>query len=391
MSIAQAIKEKVVEPHDRQRFDLITGQVMSYDEETNTATICYKDSKTGGLMTQERVPVELSGLGIIASGPFPGDQVYLSFVNGNQLKPKVVAKTDEAYANYTRPLTKHGRKGAFLTDYLSNVSSFIGGLFKGEENTAIQDDWIDDSSSSVTYKGYQQYSTDDFTAKGENWAYYRTAEVGFTHPLNSSTMKIRDNGVIESFASTNCGIRIDPNSHSLNLISSKELHNATNATFLVDRQLRFEVGRQLYLKTPATSINAEKQQIKSDSILIQTDRYALTGETVKLTADDWNVVTKQANLSLGKAEIEASSFDLKADITKMLSEEIKLSAHQTQFDSDTTIYNTSHYQLNADNVDIVGHIEADIDHLIERWMKKHFDGYIDRALGERQIVKLLQK
>lgn len=73
MSIAQTIKTKVIEPHDRQRFDLITGQVMSYDEETNTATVCYKDAKSGGLMTQERVPVELSGLGIIPSGPFPGE------------------------------------------------------------------------------------------------------------------------------------------------------------------------------------------------------------------------------------------------------------------------------------------------------------------------------
>ena len=342
-------------------------------------------------MTQERVPVELSGLGIIASGPFPGDQVHLSFVNGNQLKPKVVAKADEAYANYTRPLTKHGRKGAFLTDYLSSVSSFVGGLFKGEDEGMIQDDWIDDSSSSSTYQGYRQYSTEEFTAKGENWAYYRTAETGFTHPLNSSTIKIRDNGVVEAFASTNCGIRIDPNSHSLNLISNKELHNATNSTFLVDRQLRLEAGRQVYLKTPATLIDTDKQQVLSDSVTIQTKRYALTGESVALTTDEWNVVGEQSNLSLGNTKIGAQSLDLKADIVQLLSKEIKQSASQTQIETETMTCNTSTCQLNAENVNVVGHIEADIDHLIERWMKKHFDGYIDRALASRQVVKLLDK
>lgn len=391
MSIAQTIKTKVIEPHDRQRFDLITGQVMSYDEETNTATVCYKDAKSGGLMTQERVPVELSGLGIIPSGPFPGDQVYLSFMNGNQLKPKVVAKADESYANYTRPLTKHGRKGAFLTDYLSSVSSFIGGLFKSEDETPVQNDWIDDSSSSTTYQGYRQYSTDEFTAKGENWSYYRSAEVGFTHPLNSSTLKVRDNGVVEAFASTNCGWRIDPNSHSLNLISSKELHNATNATFLVDRQLRFEVGRQIYVKTPATLINAEKQEVYSDSITVKTDRYRLTGEEVKVKTDEWNVASSKCKIASEETELSLGKAQVNADLMNFLLNELKISASQTEVESGTMTFQTPEYQINANNVTIEGHIEANIDHLIERWMNKHFGGYFDRALGERQIVKLMQK
>lgn len=391
MSIAQSIKSQVIEPLDRQRFDLIAGQVMSYDEETNTATICYNDAKSGGIMTQERVPVELSGLGVIPAAPFPGDQVYLSFMNGNQLKPKVIAMADEAYVNYTRPLTKHGRKGAFLTDYLSSVSSFIGGLFQSEDGGAVQDDWIDDTSSKTTYQGYQQYSTDKFTEKGENWSYYRSAEVGFTHPLNSSTLKIRDNGVVESFASTNCGWRIDPNTHSINFISSKELHNATSATHLIDRQLRFEVGRQLYIKTPATLINAEKQTITSDNVILKTDRLRTAGKDVRLKTDEWQVQSAQTQLNLGESKITTDDMNLKSSLMTLLLKDLSLSTNSIETDAQSIVLNSSDVQLNATNVTIEGHIEADIAHLIERWMNQNFGGYFDKAIGQREIVKLMDR
>lgn len=50
--------------------------------------------------------------------------------------------------------------------------------------------------------------------------YPLTAEPAVIHPHNSSTMKVRDNGMIDLFVGTDNGVRIDPATKSINFLSN---------------------------------------------------------------------------------------------------------------------------------------------------------------------------
>lgn len=63
-------------------------------------------------------------------------------------------------------------------------------------------------------------SGNDFKAEAEKAKLPKVAEVALIHPTNSSIVKIRDNGMIDVFVSGNNGIRIDPETKTINLMGN---------------------------------------------------------------------------------------------------------------------------------------------------------------------------
>lgn len=57
--------------------------------------------------------------------------------------------------------------------------------------------------------------------------YPLVSEPALVHPSNSSTMKIRENGMIDIFVGTDNGIRIDPNERNISLLSNKHREKNT--------------------------------------------------------------------------------------------------------------------------------------------------------------------
>lgn len=97
----------------------VKGKVVAYSNEHNYAMVEINNPYGGGLMLLELVPVEIVG-GIHIPGPFPGDEVWVSFTNGLLNLPKVVALADRDYkANFREKRLRHKKKGAHLPDGLS--------------------------------------------------------------------------------------------------------------------------------------------------------------------------------------------------------------------------------------------------------------------------------
>ena len=57
-------------------------------------------------------------------------------------------------------------------------------------------------------------------------------------------MKIRENGCIDIFTATNQGIRIDPNYHTINLMTANELHHISRYQAWVDGTVRWDVHEE---------------------------------------------------------------------------------------------------------------------------------------------------
>ena len=102
MAISQTIKEKVFTDYERNRYETVVGQIQEYDDTCNRANVYMYDPKNGEQVLLYNVPVEMSGLGLISSGPFSGDQVYITFMNGSLLHPKIIGRADETFGYYSR-------------------------------------------------------------------------------------------------------------------------------------------------------------------------------------------------------------------------------------------------------------------------------------------------
>lgn len=65
-----------------------------------------------------------------------------------------------------------------------------------------------------------EMSGDDFKAEANKAKLPKLAEVALIHPANSSTIKIRDNGMIDIFVGGNNGIRVDPETKTINMMGN---------------------------------------------------------------------------------------------------------------------------------------------------------------------------
>jgi len=69
----------------------------------------------------KNVPVQIGSRGLSQCGPFIGDRVLVSFVNGSIHSPVITAVYDLDHKAGTQfEQTKHERKGAFVPDYICN-------------------------------------------------------------------------------------------------------------------------------------------------------------------------------------------------------------------------------------------------------------------------------
>lgn len=341
MAVSQTLKDKFFTDYERNHYEMVVGQIQEYDDSCNRANVYMYDPKNGEQVLLYNVPVEMSGLGLISSGPFSGDQVYISFMNGSLLHPKVIGRADETFGYYTRSMTQHAKSGAYLSDTISE-SNFSGNSPSSSDSSASQS-WIDSGSGSVAnYMNYTGNATNGASSSATNSAYYRKAEIGFTHPLNRSTMKVRDNGVIDIFTSTNYGIRINPNNGSVTIVSHSQSQHASFLSQYVDSSFKVRVGGA-YTQSASTyqlsassgtfdvsvlnmsgtssnasfdymtersssrTVNADTMFIKADSYHQKTSRFSLEASTAKFQHSSYSMETKEAQIKTTTYSLKASS------------------------------------------------------------------------------------
>lgn len=117
--LQQAIKEKVVGPALQERKHMVYGKVMFYDNISNRATVEINNPYGAGRRLLDAVPVQIGSGGVHAAGPFAGDEVWVTFIGGNILYPRITALGDPTYETTTREKRmRHRRKGALVPDSL---------------------------------------------------------------------------------------------------------------------------------------------------------------------------------------------------------------------------------------------------------------------------------
>ena len=117
--LKDAIVEKVITPHLNNYMHPVKAKVIDYDHIYNFASVMFESPNSLGHIELLNVPVQLGSGGVHSAGPFPGDEVWVMFSEGDIKKPKIVALADEEYKTLTRELRqKHSRKGAYVPDLI---------------------------------------------------------------------------------------------------------------------------------------------------------------------------------------------------------------------------------------------------------------------------------
>ena len=112
------IAENIVKPQMSNLTHPVKAMVMRLNDKDNRADIFYKDAlQDGGITQLFDVPIQLGSGGSKSAGPFPGDEVWVTFGGGDVKRPQITALVDENYKNKTRETRmKHLRKGSLVPD-----------------------------------------------------------------------------------------------------------------------------------------------------------------------------------------------------------------------------------------------------------------------------------
>ena len=250
MKLKQVLSESVNQS-TASRVSTAVGEVIEYNEKTNRATIFIKKIAGNESYTFRNVPVQLSSYGLHSSPIEQGDIVYVQFNRGSIFQPKIVGIASEQHDTLTRPLERHLRKGTLL---VSQEES-------DKELDVEYKTWIDnDNESNIKYYNFKNLNpVKTASLKMADMGYFKNKEVGLYNPNSSSIVKIQDDGVIDIFASTNVGVRVNPKNRTVELFGdiSTKSKNWKVISNNVDVYAKNEV-----------KITSNKIDIKANSILV---------------------------------------------------------------------------------------------------------------------------
>jgi hypothetical protein len=315
--LKKSIIEKVIKPYNDNTFDTVIAEIVEYDNLKNKATIKFQDPKNSGIIRLDNVPVQLGSGGVHSAGPFVGDQVWVNFVNKSLLHPKIVALADERYNLKTRKRFQHTRKGSYLPEQMNCYAQYNPDV-SFDDICPLCDDWFDLSNTNVgKYAAHTADPLDDLMKKMTNTSNYNTDEPGITHPQNSSTIKIRNNGAIDLFVATNQGVRIDPNTKTISIFGINENHNVTNFNAFIDEDFNVEAQEDISLKGKNVSITTGQAKITADTWSVEStgDVNVKSGKNIILDAGN-KLILK------GKQVVVTGNFiTSRDDILEILNEE----------------------------------------------------------------------
>lgn len=111
--------------------------------------------------------------------------------------------------------------------------------------------------------------------KLEESRFFSSEEVGFVHPFTSSVVKLKDNGMIDIFAATNQGIRIDPKTKTVNFFANHEKHHSGQISAWIEHILSIEAKRAMIFKAFQISLESKSLDITMDEGIIKANKLNL--------------------------------------------------------------------------------------------------------------------
>lgn len=201
-----AIKNSIqnqIQDQNRTQFSDTTAVILDYDRTTETCQIKYSNPNGEGYLYRGNVPVANVAGGVSFGGIFPGLKCSISFINNNIYCPVIRGIQQSNYNS--RNCTD---QGAYIAD------DEVWKTGTPEHIVAMSLDWIDKDNSDLTKyeNGGARYMDTDVNTVSMDMITtldkFDNTEVGLTNLANQSTIKLRDNGDIDLFTSSNTGIRI---------------------------------------------------------------------------------------------------------------------------------------------------------------------------------------
>ena len=129
---------------------------------------------------------------------------------------------------------------------------------------------------------------------------FREAELGMIHPFNNSSFHIRDNGIIDLFAETNNGARIDPIEQSISLYSNFIRNKANDFLAIIYNNARWEVVNKFEVNSQNEILLNDKNRIKINSDgtceIIVKDKTTIKTGTLDIESDGRINVSSGSNM-----------------------------------------------------------------------------------------------
>lgn len=124
-------------------------------------------------------------------------------------------------------------------------------------------------------------------------------EPAVTHPFNTSTVKIRNNGMVDIFVGTDQGIRVDPHSKTVNIIANGQKEHLGYFRAWIDVDAEWYANSHFLFKSKDSSFNVD---VKTDiTHTCEKDRISKIGknESIKIGLNQDEEIGNNQNTKIG--------------------------------------------------------------------------------------------
>lgn len=220
--IGDRLQEKINDNNNIRYSDTI-AEITYYDNIRNRASIKFANPNNGSVMTANNIAVKVNMGGLSQSALKIGQKCWVSFIGNNLLCPVITNLCDDEYYDNIYSRKTNSDQGAYI------VNSDINNIdINSIEVSPMTDDYFNEAVSdkySLITKDYTDTEAIQEVRKTiMEIDKYKTSEDGITNIKNNSTVKFKDNGDIDIFVNNNTGIRISPNSKSIEVYGSFKIN-----------------------------------------------------------------------------------------------------------------------------------------------------------------------
>lgn len=220
--IGDKLQQKI-ENNNNIRYSDTVAEITDYDNIKNTASVKFANPNNGSIMTADNIAVKINMGGLSQAALKIGQKCWISFIGNNLLCPVITNLCDDQYYDNIYSKKTNSDQGAYIID--SNINNIDINSIK---ITPMTDDYFNDSVSSRYSLITKDYTDTEAIQEVRKIIMeidkYKTSEDGITNIKNNSTIKFKDNGDIDIFVNNNTGIRISPNSKSIEVYGSFKIN-----------------------------------------------------------------------------------------------------------------------------------------------------------------------
>lgn len=223
MSIIGNKLQQKIENNNNIRYSDTVAEITDYDNIKNTASVKFANPNNGSIMTADNIAVKINMGGLSQAALKIGQKCWISFIGNNLLCPVITNLCDDQYYDNIYSKKTNSDQGAYIVN--SNINNIDIDSIKV---TPMTDDYFNDSVASKYSLITKDYTDTEAIQEVRKIIMeidkYKTSEDGITNIKNNSTVKFKDNGDIDIFVNNNTGIRISPNSKSIEVYGSFKIN-----------------------------------------------------------------------------------------------------------------------------------------------------------------------